>query len=241
MRQHLAQGHNSVLYPVKNWDLGILAPAGGIRSTANDMLTYLAANLGILPSDLLTAMQLARQPRRPADMGAGEQVGLNWFIRPTPKGEIIFHGGATGGYTAFVGFNPELKIGVVVLNNAYLGGTDIQDVGFHLLDPSIPLMPHKPRVLPTPIKVDTKILETYVGEYLVDERTHIIITLDAGQLYCQIGNQNNLKLTMLAISPSDFALREDDVIISFTSDIHGKVYQILWTENGANTIFNRTK
>jgi len=240
MLQRLAQGHNSVLYPVNNWDLGISAPAGGIRSTANDMLTYLAANLGIQASNLLPAMQLAHQPRRPADMGAGEQIGLNWFIRPSPKGEVLFHGGATGGYSAFVGFNPALKIGVVVLSNAHLGGVDVQDVGFHLLDPSIPLQTHQPRRLPTPQEVDPLVLGNYVGVYKVDDLTDVIITLAEGQLYYQFGDSNSPKLEMLPLSPSDFTLREADVILSFMTDPTGKTSRILWTEEGVSLTFNRS-
>jgi len=46
MKQLLAVGHHVVgLQSVENWDFGPpLAPAGAIRSTANDLLKFLAAN-----------------------------------------------------------------------------------------------------------------------------------------------------------------------------------------------------
>ena len=40
------------LSPVKNWDLDALAGAGALRSTANDMLKFLAANLELTDSPL---------------------------------------------------------------------------------------------------------------------------------------------------------------------------------------------
>jgi CubicO group peptidase (beta-lactamase class C family) len=47
MRAHLAPGHDATGKKVKNWDLDALAGAGAIRSTTNDMLHYLKANMGI--------------------------------------------------------------------------------------------------------------------------------------------------------------------------------------------------
>ena len=42
-RKRLAIGHSAALLPVKNWDLDAMAGAGALRSTANDMLKFLAA------------------------------------------------------------------------------------------------------------------------------------------------------------------------------------------------------
>src|SRR5437588_859168 len=63
MRAHLAPGHDGAGKAAKNWDLDALAGAGAVRSTANDMLRYLKANMGIGRSPLTAAMKLAQQPR----------------------------------------------------------------------------------------------------------------------------------------------------------------------------------
>src|ERR1700730_3428997 len=47
-----------------NWDLTTLAGAGALRSTANDMLTFLAANLGYTESPLSAAMTAMLSVRR---------------------------------------------------------------------------------------------------------------------------------------------------------------------------------
>jgi CubicO group peptidase (beta-lactamase class C family) len=49
MRAHLAPGHDATGKKVKNWDLDALAGAGAIRSTTNDMLRYLKANMANRP------------------------------------------------------------------------------------------------------------------------------------------------------------------------------------------------
>ena len=64
MRAHLAPGHDENGKPASNWDLDALAGAGAVRSTANDMLRYLKANMGMGHSPLQTAMKFAQQPRR---------------------------------------------------------------------------------------------------------------------------------------------------------------------------------
>jgi hypothetical protein len=60
MQAHLATGHNSVVKLVANLVLPTLPGAGALRSTAQDLqdlLKFLAANLGLRKSTLLTTMQ----------------------------------------------------------------------------------------------------------------------------------------------------------------------------------------
>jgi CubicO group peptidase (beta-lactamase class C family) len=67
MRARLATGHDRSGKAVSNWDIPTLAGAGALRSTANDMLKFLAANLGLTKSKLLPAMQRAHAGRRFTD------------------------------------------------------------------------------------------------------------------------------------------------------------------------------
>jgi serine-type D-Ala-D-Ala carboxypeptidase/endopeptidase len=50
MKARLAAGHDPSMEPAKNWDLPTLAGAGALRSDADDMLTFIAANLAYVPS-----------------------------------------------------------------------------------------------------------------------------------------------------------------------------------------------
>lgn len=134
MRGRLAKGHNSV-GEVANWDIPTLAGAGALRSTADDMLTFLAANLGIKRTPLLPAMAMTHEPR--ANVGKGMKVGFGWHIRDNGKTRIIWHNGGTGGYRTFCGFIKDRKIGVVVLSNM---NASADDLGFHMLDSSYALI-----------------------------------------------------------------------------------------------------
>jgi D-alanyl-D-alanine-carboxypeptidase/D-alanyl-D-alanine-endopeptidase len=80
MHAHLAPGHDDTGKAAKNWDLDAFTGAGGLRSTANDMLRYLQANMGIGQSALAAAMNFAQRPRM--DVAKTMRVGLAWG-RPT--------------------------------------------------------------------------------------------------------------------------------------------------------------
>jgi CubicO group peptidase (beta-lactamase class C family) len=136
MKARLAVGHGANIEPVSNWDLDALAGAGALRSSANDMLTFLAANLGYVNTPLAEAMAKQISIRRPA--GNGMEITYGWLIQTKNGNSFIWHNGGTGGYRSFTGFDPKAKRGVVVLSNhSTPEGPD--DIGRHLLDGSYEL------------------------------------------------------------------------------------------------------
>lgn len=91
-----------------------LAPAGAIRSNVDDMLIFLAANMGLIRTPLQAAMKNMLSVRR--DSSPGAQIALGWHI--VNGGRLVCHNGGTFGYHAFVGFEPRRKVGIVVLSNS---------------------------------------------------------------------------------------------------------------------------
>jgi CubicO group peptidase (beta-lactamase class C family) len=138
MTKNLAKPHSQGLV-VSNWDLPTLAGAGAIRSSTHDMLKYLAANLGLTDTPVSEAMAMTHYPRH----DKGGRVGLGWHIAEGSQGDVIWHNGGTGGYRAFAGFLKETGRGVVLLTNS---DVDVDDIGFHLLDPISKLKTVKPHV-----------------------------------------------------------------------------------------------
>jgi serine-type D-Ala-D-Ala carboxypeptidase/endopeptidase len=138
MKMRFAVGHNKAMDATANWDLPTLAGAGALRSTANDLLTFLAANLGYIASPLAAAMAAMRKVRRPTGQ-PGREVALGWHVDRSNGKEMIWHNGESGGFRSFVGFDPNLRVGVAALSNAgTIAGVD--DIARHILDPSLPLM-----------------------------------------------------------------------------------------------------
>ena len=189
MKARLAPGHTQLLQPAPNWDLPTLAGAGALRSTANDLLTFLAATLGYSKSPLAPAMAAMTVPRRPTGI-QGLEIGLAWHVFNANGKEIIWHNGGTGGYRTFIGYDPKARIGVVVLSNAGTpAGPD--DIGRHLLDPQTPLLAQNAPVRTPPkthteITVDPKLFEGYVGRYQFAPAILLTVTRDGGHLFAQL-------------------------------------------------------
>jgi D-alanyl-D-alanine-carboxypeptidase/D-alanyl-D-alanine-endopeptidase len=139
MKRNLAYGYAGGKQ-VKNWDLPGMAGAGAIRSSASDLIKYVSAQMDLTKTSLHDAIMLTHQPRH--NKAAGNEIGLNWAIDNVKGHKVINHGGATGGYRAFVGFTD--KMGVVVMTNCDL---DIEDIGVHILVPEFPLHEVKPKVI----------------------------------------------------------------------------------------------
>jgi CubicO group peptidase (beta-lactamase class C family) len=73
-----SSGHNAALEVTPHWNLPSLAGAGALRSTADDLLRLLAAELGYVDTPLKAAMADQLVPRRPA--GGEVSVALGWHI-----------------------------------------------------------------------------------------------------------------------------------------------------------------
>ena len=130
----LASGHDENGKRVSNWEIPTLPAMGALHSSANDMLKYLIANMMSGSAPLGPILNGTHMPR--VVMDEETKVGLAWQTGHASNRTIIWHGGETGGYRSLIAFDPTKRIGVIVLCNSSAGADDI---GFHLLDPSLPL------------------------------------------------------------------------------------------------------
>ena len=113
-----ATGHDRTYSPVPYYTANdIFQGCGHIKSTLNDMFIYLEAQLGITETSLLDAMDLTHQPVMHQG-SMGEQC-IGWFMIELDDGQkIIYSGGDTNGFSAYIGFNKELRTGAIILLNA---------------------------------------------------------------------------------------------------------------------------
>ena len=108
-------GSLRIVRPASNWDIPTLAGAGALRSTVNDQLKFLAANLGLTQTDLLEPMRQTHTSRH--DIDAHMSIGLGWHVSTHAPGPILWHNGQTGGYHSFAGFIETPPTAVVMLTN----------------------------------------------------------------------------------------------------------------------------
>jgi CubicO group peptidase (beta-lactamase class C family) len=179
MKRRMATGHNAMLAPVANWDFPTLAGAGALRSSVNDMLTFLEAFLGYRESPLTPAMKAMLEVSRPVGK-TGFEIGLGWNI----LGEIVWHDGGTGGFRSFIGYDPKARVGVVALSNAFtLSGVD--DIAIHLLNAKAPLADLDPPKQHTEIPMDPMLLDRYTGRYQLPDRI-LEIMRTGDRLFAQV-------------------------------------------------------
>jgi len=134
LKDRAVKGHNALGQPVANWDWDALAGAGALWSGADDLLNFLAANLGQKKSGLAPAMAAMQKGRVPVGNGIGQSLG--WHTLTRNGADIFWKDGGTFGFTSFLAFDPKKGSGVVVLSDTF---GDVSDIGLHLIDPSIPV------------------------------------------------------------------------------------------------------
>jgi CubicO group peptidase (beta-lactamase class C family) len=207
MRSRLAPPHSSYDVVTSNLEDPALAGAGAIQSTANDLLTFLAANMGITDTELLPALQLANTPQRPGEMWTLAYIGLGWNLPGSGNG-IHYHGGGSFGTTSFLAWDSERQIGVVVLMNVYDGPTE--RIAFPLLR-GFPL---------TPVPVDPGVLAAYAGRYRFDD-FDVTIRVDGARIYFGVPGIGEAEL--IAVSEDRFYLADQYADIVFHRNDRGEV------------------
>jgi len=129
LRDRFARPH-ILWFPTNKLNLSEdMVGAGEIRSSGKDMLSFLSFAMGLKDSDLRKSFELTQKVNR--QIGDGPSIGLAWHMLQKDDTMIIWHNGATYGFTSFVGFDPESNQGVVVLTNSL---NTVDDIGFWLLE-----------------------------------------------------------------------------------------------------------
>jgi D-alanyl-D-alanine-carboxypeptidase/D-alanyl-D-alanine-endopeptidase len=224
LRKRLAQGHGPDGKPAQNWDLNVVQGAGGLRSSARDMLKFLAAAIGLCQTPLKQVMELTCRERHPTG-NEGQFVALGWHINTKHDTEIIWHNGGTGGYRSFCGFVPGRKFGVVVLSNTGGDGGQTDPIALHVLEPKYPLPPIK-----KPQAVDAGTLEQYVGYYELAPGAVFSVRRRADQLLVRLTGQD--EYPVYAKSKNQFFYKVVEAQLTFTRDDRGKVNGLVLFQSG---------
>jgi CubicO group peptidase (beta-lactamase class C family) len=110
----------------RGWELApVDTPAGGILSSASDLLRWLRFWLGrpepgaTPPLDDALRARMCEDQLPPWNPQSGQAIG--WAVRRDPAARVLSHGGVTAGYCSFTLFAPALDLAAVVLTNATSG------------------------------------------------------------------------------------------------------------------------
>ena len=82
--------------PTARWHLGALAGAGALNSTAADLARFLSASLHPEMTPIRPAIEAIQRP------AGSQQTGLGWHICSPAGRPVLWHNGATGGFSAML-------------------------------------------------------------------------------------------------------------------------------------------
>ena len=222
MQQRLARGHSAALAPVANWDFSVLAGAGALRSTANDLMKFLQTCMNPTEGPVAAALKMTLAERRPR--ASERYVALGWFVASRFGDELVWKDGGTGGYATFIGYSTRTRRNFILLSNAadYAANTGL---GTHLVNAAYPL-PKLRRDVP----VDPAVLATYAGRYEISPTFILTVRPDGGRLFVQATAQAEFEV--YAESDTEFFYRVVNAQISFARPEGGVAPSLILHQNG---------
>jgi len=140
-QKRLAQGHGRAGQNAPRWPVYAWYAAGGLRSTAHDMICFGEANLGHsevngkpVPAELVAAMQLAQKPIYAMPNGSNQQAmawvnnmgGGNPHLHP-----VVVKNGGTSGFGTVIAINPTKDAAIFIGMNQV--GADPAEKGIEIL------------------------------------------------------------------------------------------------------------
>lgn len=214
MSAHLAPPHDSQGKPVEPWEIPALVGAGSLKSNMHDMLLYLRANMHANKLERPAGLATTHIPLRDTDQPE-EKIGLVWHVSTIRGKSIVWHGGLTGGYAAYIGFTADAKRGVVILTNINASPAQI---GQAALFPE--LLANREGTTPT-ISMSNEALAEYVGNYQFDAKRTLSIFLGQQGLFAQLSGQSPVRIYPTKID--GFEYKVVDAKIEFVRDANNKI------------------
>ncbi len=168
-----------------------VAPAGGVISDADDLLTFAAFFMGdgtwngrrILSPSALEAMQTPQMhaANYPA-AGFAEWGGLGWAIRFIDGMKVIEHGGSLSGFQVKLKIVPARRFAIAILTNSGRGGVLGDRVVGWALDHFLNLRAPKPE----PVSLAGDTLARFTGRYCFADGEVATLTVEDGGLRCVV-------------------------------------------------------
>ena len=237
MKAKLATGHYASSRPADSMlafpGYSLMAAAGGLLSTVDDLLTIPSIALGYRRSPFAALIATCLSSRR-ATPTRGVEQALGWTVIEDQQGRLIFRDGGTFGYASALIWDPLKRIGVVVLSNHV---QSVSDIAHHLVRPDFPL--DKPAVTRhTEVPIDLAALGSYAGKYRNEDEGIFELRLDGNYLTFLAPSDWGLPaLRLHAESTLKFFANELPVLVSIQIGNDGRAEGIVVTPpRGQHTV-----
>jgi serine-type D-Ala-D-Ala carboxypeptidase/endopeptidase len=232
-QSRFAPGHLGDGEPAANWDLPVLAGAGGVRTTVNDMLLFAAANLAPPKSKLGEAIEMAWTIHQKSIKNGEPSLGLGWHL--TPDG-TRWHNGQTGGYHSMILINRISKSSVILMTNTSTGEVDQLATDILRMISGAKVAPRK---FDKAIDVPAEALQKFVGSY--ELAPGILFTVEGMDGKLMIGLTGQPSYQVFPRSEKVWFYKVVDATITFNVDKNGKCDSLVLFQNGIKQTAKRKK
>jgi CubicO group peptidase (beta-lactamase class C family) len=112
LKGNIVRGLNNEGKEVPNWEFSVLAGAGGIFSTVEDLSHFAVSQFDYTNKEL----KLTRE--KTFELNEKMDIGLGWHIlKSQSKNLWYWHNGGTGGYSSSMVIDDKSKNGIIILSN----------------------------------------------------------------------------------------------------------------------------
>ncbi len=219
--------------PRPTWDLPVLAGAGGVRTTVNDMLLFAAANLAPPKDKLGKAIEMAWKIHQKPIKKGDPSLGLGWHV--TPDG-TRWHNGETGGYHAMILINRTTRSSVILLTNTATVEVDQLAIDIFRMISGAKVAPRK---FDKPVDVPAAALQKFVGSY--DLAPGFVFTVEAKDGKLMIGLTGQPSYQVFPRSETVWFYKVVEATITFNVDKNGKCDSLVLFQNGIKQTAKRKK
>lgn len=211
--------------------------AAGLWTTPSDLARFAieVQKSAIGKSNRVLSRAMVQEMLSPVGVG---DYAVGFAITKMGQGWYFQHGGSNWGFQCTLLAHKAKGYGLAIMTNADSGGPLMAELSRRIQaayewDSLAQPAPRGYRPPPPPrpeVKVDEKILATYVGDYQLTAEIMIRITLEGGRLHAQPTGQG--KLPMTAESEDTFFLREANARLTFTKGPSGEVTTLMVDQGG---------
>jgi serine-type D-Ala-D-Ala carboxypeptidase/endopeptidase len=215
LKKRMAAAYDGSGNPVANWTPSDFPADGELRSSANDLLKFLAANLGYANSTLADQMREIQIPREKTDDPA-DSIGLGWMIKNDTR--MVWHNGGTSGYRSYIALDQLRRRGIVVLANS---DNEVDNIGEILAGI---------RRLHKVTQIKPWVFERYLGKYQFDRERTMTISAKGNRYFLRVTGQRAFE--MFPESDTKFFLKDLDGQATFVMDKSGAATGLIWQQEG---------
>lgn len=225
----------------------IFYPQGGFSSTANDLLKYVSAQIGLTPTSLAPLIEKSHEIQ--AQSGIPTQNLGSWFVVSDPLGkQFVLHDGDAGACSSFVIFDEKNRRGAVVLCSP--GDAEcVADIGRVVIESE-----WQESKRPNETKINSRIYDSFVGQYQrcdtngASSKSSIGIRREGDKIFAQAISARlwpmrallpGIEGELLPKSETCLFARMSGLPLNFTRDDSGKVASLMVQVSGEHYSFER--